>query len=276
MADYTQNQKGLICYKNRLYVPNVETLKKEILEEYHKQPYAGHPGYHKMLTTLKKKLFWPGMKRDVVEYLARCMECQPVKTEHQHPAGILNPLPIAEWKWDTISIDFITGLPKTKYQHDSVMVVVDTLTKAAHFMPVKSTFGIAQVANVFLKEVVRPHGVPKVIVSDRDAKFTTTFWKGLFGGMGTKLNFSTAYHPQTDGQTERTNQILENMLRMYVINRPSKWEDYLHLAEFAYNNIYQSSSKTSPFEALYRRKCWDQMLYKRWKELSNRYKETSR
>ena len=118
------------------------------------------------------------------------------------------------------------------------MVVVETLTKVAHFIPVKSTFGTAQVANVFLKEVVRLHGVPMVIVSDRDAKFTAAFWKGLFGGMGTKLSFSTAYHLETDGQMERTNQILEDMLKMYAIDRPSKWEDYLHLAEFAYNNNY--------------------------------------
>ena len=112
--DFTQNQKGLLYYKNRLYIPNVESLKREILDEYHKQPYAGHPGYQKMLTALKKKFFWPGMKRDVAEYLSRCMECQLVKVEHQHPASLLNPLPIAEWKWDTVSMDFITGLPKTK------------------------------------------------------------------------------------------------------------------------------------------------------------------
>ena len=148
------------------------------------------------------------------------MECQLVKVEHQHPDGLLNPLAIVEWKWDTVSIDLIIGLHRTKYQHDSVMVVVDTLKKAAHFIPVKSTFGTTQVADVFLKEVVRLHGIPKMIVSDRDAKFTAAFWKGLFGGMGTKLNFSTAYHPQTDGQTERTNQILEDMLRTYVMDRP--------------------------------------------------------
>ena len=123
------------------------------------------------------------------------------------------------------------------------MVVVDTLTKFAHFIPVKFTFGTAQVANVFLKEIVRLHRVPNMIISDRDTKFTVAFWKGLFGGMGTKLNFSTAYHAQTDGQTERKNQIFEDMLRMYVMDRPSKWEDYLHLAEFAYNNSYQSPSK---------------------------------
>ena len=175
MAEYTQNQKGLILFKKRLYIFNVKYLKKEILDEYHKQPYSRHPGYHKILTALKRIFFWPGMKKYVAEYLARCMECQLVKVEHQHPAGILNPFPIEKWKWDTVSIDFRTGLPRTKYQHELVMVVVDTLTKAAHFIPVKYTFGTAQVADVFLKEIVRLHGVPKMIISDRDAKFTTAF-----------------------------------------------------------------------------------------------------
>ena len=132
--DYTQFQKWLIFYKNILYIPNVESLKREILDEYHKQSYAGHPGYQKMLTALKKKLFWPGMKRDIAEYLARCMECQLVKVEHQHPASLLNHLPIAEWKWDIVSIYFITRLPRTKYQHDLVMVVVDTLRLHISYM----------------------------------------------------------------------------------------------------------------------------------------------
>lgn len=178
-------------------------MKKEIIDEYHKQPYSGHPGYQKLFTTLKKKLFWPGMKKDVASYLARCMECQLVKVEHKHPAGLLNPLPIAEWKWDNVSMEFLTALPRTKDQHDSVMVVVDILTKVAHFIHVQSTFGTTQVENVFMKEIVRLHGVPKMIIYNRDAKFTTTFWKSMFGGMGTKFNFSTTYHPQTDGQTER-------------------------------------------------------------------------
>ena len=143
------------------------------------------------------------MKRDVANYLARCMEFQLVKVEHQHPVGLLNPLPISEWKWDTVSMDFITILPKTKYQRDFVMVVVNTLMKAAYFIPIKSTFGTTQVANVFMKEIVRLHGVPKMIISDRDGKFTAAFWKSLFGGMGTKLNFSTAYHPEIDGQIEK-------------------------------------------------------------------------
>ena len=134
MKGYTQNHNGRIYYRGRLYIPNVDSLKKEILDEYDKNPYSGQPGYQKLLATLKKNLFWPRMKKDVASYLARCIECQEAKFEHQHPAGLLNPLPISEWKWETVSMDFITGLSRTKYQHDSVMVVVDTLTKASHFI----------------------------------------------------------------------------------------------------------------------------------------------
>jgi hypothetical protein len=190
------------------------------------------------------------------------MECQKVKAEHRHPAGLLQPLPIPEWKWDVVTMDFITGFPRTSKQHDSIMVVVDKLTKAAHFIPLKTTHRAADVADIFLKEVARLHGIPKTIVSDRDPKFTSNFWKGLFKGFGTNLNFSTTYHPESDGQTERVNRVIEDMLRMYVMDKPSRWEDYLHLVEFAYNNGYHASLKMSPFEALYGRKCntlvsWD-------------------
>lgn len=202
------------------------------------------------------------MKNDVAEYIARCMECQKVKVEHRHPAGLLQPLPIPEWKWDVVTIDFITKLPKTPKQHDAIMVVVDKLTKAAHLIPIKTTHKAANIADIYMKEVARLHGVPKAIVSDRDPKFASNFWKGLFKGFGTNLNMSTAYHPQTDGQTERVNQVIEDMLRMYVMDQPSKWEDYLHLVEFAYNNGHHASLKMSPFEALYGIKCntpisWD-------------------
>jgi hypothetical protein len=159
-------------------------------------------------------------------------------------------------------MDFITGLPRTGKQHDSIMVVVDKLTKAAHFIPLKTTHKATNVVDIFMREITRLHGIPKTIVSDRDPKFTSKFWKGLFKGFRTNLNFNTAYHPESDGQTERVNQVIEDMLRMYVMDKPSKWEDYLHLVEFAYNNGYQASLKMSPFEALYGRKCntpvsWD-------------------
>jgi hypothetical protein len=146
------------------------------------------------------------MKQDIVEYIAKCLECQQVKVEHKHPTGLLQPLQIPEWKWETISMDFITGFPRTVRKHDAIMVVVDKLSKETHFIPIKSTFKAIDVANIFMKEIFRLHGLPKTIISDRDAKFTSSFWKSLFVGLGTQLAFSMTYHPQTDGQTERVNK----------------------------------------------------------------------
>jgi hypothetical protein len=228
----------------------------------HNVPYVGHPGYQKIVVVVKSHYFWPGMKKDIVEYIARCMECQKVKFEHRHPAGLLQPLPIPEWKWEVVTMDFITRLPEISKQHDSIMVVVDKLTKAAYFIPLKTTHKSADVVNIFVKEIARLHGIPKTIVSERDPKFTSNLWKGLFKGFGTNRNFSTTYHSESDGKTERVNKVIEDMLRMYVMDKPSKWEDYLHLVEFSYNNGYQASLKMSPVEAIYGRKCntlvsWD-------------------
>ena len=143
------------------------------------------------------------MKTEAKEYIARCFECQQVKTEHQHPAGLLQSLPILSWKWEIISLDFITGLPRNQNQNYYIMVVVDNLSKEAHFIHVKTTYKVANIADIFLKQIFRLHGVPKVIISDRDPKFTRNFWKFLFKGLNTTLNFSTSFPPQTDGQTER-------------------------------------------------------------------------
>eukprot|EP00253_Pinus_taeda_P014999 PITA_14999 len=152
-------------------------------------------------------------------------------------------------------MDFITGLPKSKKNNDSIMVVVDKINKSSHFIPVQSTYCATQIANIFMQNIFKLHGLPKVIISDRDVKFTSAFWRTLFEGLGTELNFNTAYHPQTDKQTERVNQVVEDMLRYYVMQQPTRWEEYLHLVEFAYNNGYHSSLKMSPFEVLYGRKC---------------------
>lgn len=252
---YELDAAGLLRYKERICVPDQGDIKRKILDENHKIPYAGHPGYQKLITSLRKEYHWPGMKRDVTEYLARCIECQLIKAEHQHPAGLLQPLPIPEWKWEVITMDFITGLPKSKKGNDSIMIVVDKLSKTAHFIPVQSTYRVAQIANVFMQNIFKLHGLPKTIISDRDVKFTSAFWRTLFEGLGTQLNFSIAYHPQTNGQTERVNQVLEDMLRSYVMQQPTRWEEYLHLVEFAYNNGYHASLQMSPFEVLYGRKC---------------------
>eukprot|EP00253_Pinus_taeda_P017798 PITA_17798 len=252
---YVLDDAGVLYFHKRLYVPNENDLRKLILDEFHTSHYTRHPGYHKMVVALRKEYYWPRMKKDVAEYLARCLECQQIKTEHMHPAGLLQPLPIPKWKWEIISMDFITGLPRTKKNNDSIMVVVDKLSKAAHFIPVQSTYKAVQIAHIFMQNVFKLHGLPKVIILDRDVKFTSAFWRTLFAELGTQLNFSTTYHPQTDGQTERVNQVVEDMLRACVMMRPTQWEEYLHLVEFVYNNGYHSSTQLSPFEVLYRRKC---------------------
>jgi hypothetical protein len=153
----------------------------------HNVAYVGHPGYQKTVAVVKSHYFWLGLKKEIAEYIARCMECRKVKAEHRHLAGLLHLLPIPEWKWDVVTMDFITGFPRTSKQHDSIMVVVDKLTKATHFIPLKTTHRAVDVADIFLKEDARLHKIPKTIVSDRDPKFTSNFWKGLFKGFRTNL-----------------------------------------------------------------------------------------
>jgi hypothetical protein len=199
MEIYKLEIDGILLYKNIIFVPNVQCLKQMIVQEMHNVPYAGHTGYQKIVAAVKIHYFWPGMKRDIADYITRCMECQKVKAKHRHPAGLLQPLPILEWKWKVVTMDFITRFPRKTKMHDSIMVVVDKLTKAAHFIPLKTTHKDADVADIFLKEVARLHGIPKTIVSKRDSKFTSNFWKGLFKGFRTNLNFSIAYHPESDG-----------------------------------------------------------------------------
>ena len=189
--------------------------------------------------------------------------CQQVKAEHQSPTGRMQPLFIPEWKWDHITMDFVVGLPKTRSGRDAVWVIVDRLTKSAHFLAINMTFSLDKLARLYVNEVVSRHGVPMSIVSDRDPRFTSRFWKQLQRALGTKLNFSTAFHHQTDGQSERTIQTLEDMLRACVIEFTGSWDEHLPLIEFAYNNSYHSSIEMAPYEALYGRKCktpvcWDE------------------
>jgi hypothetical protein len=152
----------------------------------------------KTMAAIKIHYFWLGMKREITEYIARCMECQKVKAENRHRVGLLQPLPIPEWKWEVVTMDFIMGLPRTCKVHDLIMVVVDKLTKATHFIPLKTTHKEANVVDIFMKEVAQLHRIPKTIVS-RDPKFTSNFWNGLFKGFRMNLNFSTYYHHESDG-----------------------------------------------------------------------------
>ena len=143
---------------------------------------------------VEKKHYCPGMKKEVVDFIARCLECQKVKDEDMHPIGLLQPLSIPKWKWEVVTMDFITNFPRTSKQHDSIMVVVDKLTKTAHFILVKSMHKETDIAKIYMCGVAKLHGIPKKIVFDRDSKFTSNFWKGLFKGFGTNLNYSTTYH----------------------------------------------------------------------------------
>jgi hypothetical protein len=168
---------------------------------------------------------------------------------------LLQPLKIPEWKWEEIGMDFIVGLPHTQAGYDSIWVIMDCITKVAHFIPVKTTYSGAKLAELYMLRIVCLHGVPKKIVSDRGSQLTSKFWEKLYESMDTKLNFSSAYHPQTDWQKERTNQILEDMLRACALKYGKCWDKSLPYAEFSYNNIYQASIKMAQYEVLYRRQC---------------------
>jgi len=252
---YELENDGILRFHGRMYIPDNRDLRDTIFKEAHRAVYCAHPGVKKMYTNTKKLFFWPGMKHDIVQIVARCLECQQVKADHCHPTGLLQPHDIPMTKWDIISMDFITGLPLTSQRHNVILVVVDKLTKSANFILVIDTYEVAEVARVFINEIIKFHGVPKKIISDRDSRLTSRFWTCMQSALGTPLNLSTAYHPEIDGQTERVNQVLEDMLRMYVMDQQSHWKKYLALVEFAYNNNYHSSIGMSPFEALYSRPC---------------------
>ncbi|KAL0561192.1 hypothetical protein IC582_001613 [Cucumis melo] len=222
---------GGLLFEWRLCVPSDSVVKTELLSEAHSSPFSIHPGSTKMYQDLKRVYWWRNMKREVAEFVSKCLVCQQVKTPRQKPAGLLQPLSVPEWKWENV------------------------LTKSAHFVPGKSTYTASKWAQLYMSEIVRLHGVPVSIVSDRDARFTSKFWKGLQTSMGTRLDFSTTFHQQTNGQTERLNQVLKDMLRACALEFPGSWDSHLHLMEFAYNNSYQATIGMAPFEALYYKCC---------------------
>ncbi|KAL0446069.1 UNVERIFIED_CONTAM: Transposon Tf2-11 polyprotein [Sesamum latifolium] len=194
------------------------------------------------------------MKRDISEYVSKCITCQKVKAEHQKPGGWLQLLKILEWKWEHVTIYFVVGLPRTRLGHNAIWVVVDRLTKLAHFIPIYTTYTLEKMAGVYIDNIVRLHGIPVSIVSDRDPRFISRFWKSIQQALGMRAQLNTAYHPQTEGQSERTIQTLEDMLRACVLDFKGGWSDYLALIEFSYNNSYHSSIDMAPYEALYGRK----------------------
>ncbi|GJV01596.1 putative reverse transcriptase domain-containing protein [Tanacetum coccineum] len=246
---------GTMCLNNRSWLPRYGDLRALIMHESHKSKYSVHPGSDKMYQDMKQLYWWPNMKADIATYVSKCLTCLRVKAEHQKPSGLLVQPAIPQWKWENITMDFVTKLPRTQSGNDTIWVIVDRLTKSAHFLPMRETDPMDKLARLYLKEVVTRHGIPVSIICDRDPRFTSNFWRSFQKAMGTRLDMSTTYHPKTDGQSERTIQTLEDMLRACVIDFGNGWEGHLPLIEFSYNNSYHASIKAAPFEALYGRKC---------------------
>ncbi|GKF52816.1 putative reverse transcriptase domain-containing protein, partial [Tanacetum coccineum] len=212
--------------------------------ESHKSKYSIHPGSEKMYQDVKKLYWWPNMKADIATYVSKCLTCARVKAEHQRPSGLLVQPAIPEWKWDNIMMDFITKLPKSSQGFDT-----DRLTKSAHFLTIRENDPLDKLARLYLNKIVSRHGIHALIICDRDGRFTSNFWKSFQKALGTDISMSTAYHPETNGQSKRTIQTLEDMLHACVIDFGKGWVKYLLLAEFSYNNSYHASIKAAPYEA---------------------------
>ncbi|WMV54949.1 hypothetical protein MTR67_048334 [Solanum verrucosum] len=197
---FSQGGDGVLLYQGRLCVPDVGELRQHILAEAHNSRYSIHPGATKMYRDLREVYWWNGMKRDIADFVAKCPNCQQVKVEHQKPGGMTQEIDIPTWKWEVIKMDFITGLPRTRRHHDSIWVIVDRVTKSSRFLAVKTTDSTEDYAKIYINDIVRLHGVPFSIISDRGPQFTSHFWKSFQKGLGTQVNLSTTFHPQTDGE----------------------------------------------------------------------------
>ncbi|GJU36611.1 putative reverse transcriptase domain-containing protein [Tanacetum coccineum] len=230
-----QRSDGTLYYLDRIWVPLKGEVRTLIMDEAHKSKYSVHPGADKMYYDLRDRYWWPGMKKDIAEYVSKCLTCLKVKAEHQRPSGLL--------------------------QQPEIPVIMDRLTKSAHFLPMREDYKMERLARLYLNEIVARHGVPISIISDRDSRFTSRFWQSMQEALGTRLDMSTAYHPQTDGQSERTIHTLEDMLRACVLDFGGSWDVHLPLVEFSYNNCYHSSVRCAPFEALYGRKCRSPIMW---------------
>lgn len=251
---YTVDSQGLLRFKGRLFVPTDFALRQELLQLHHDDPLAGHCGINRTMDLLQRKFHWRRMDRDVDDYVKHCRICQTNTSRRHKPYGTLGKLPQPKDVWEEISIDFVTGLPPVLYQSeevDAIMVVVDRFSRFALFYPVRTDMTAGEFAQLFHNEVeLRYAGAPKGIVSDRDKLFTSEFWEELCFANGVKRRMSTAWHPQTDGLTERTNQTLEHYLRCFTQGNELVWPYLLRTAEYACNNAVNATSKEAPFKVL--------------------------
>ena len=239
-------QDGFLFKGNQLCIPDC-SLRTQIIQELHNE---GHVGRDRTLQLVQASYFWPTIRKEVERYVQRCRICQVSKGTATN-AGLYMPLPIPSQPWVEVSMDFVLGLPRTQRGNDSIFVVVDRFSKMVHFIPCKKTTDAVRVAQLYFREVYRLHGLPTTIVSDRDTRFLSHFWRSLWKMVNTQLNFSSAYHPQTDGQTEVVNRSLGNLLRSLVGEHVKSWDQKLSQAEFAHNHAVNRSSGFSPFQVVY-------------------------
>ncbi|GJT16120.1 putative reverse transcriptase domain-containing protein [Tanacetum coccineum] len=257
---------GTLYYLDRIWVPLKGDVRTLIMDEAHKSKYSVHPGADKMYYDLRDGLWWPGMKKDIAEYVSKCLTCLKVKAEHQRPSGLLQQPEIPVWKWEGIAMDFVTKLPRTSSGHDTIWVIVDRLTKSAHFLPMREDYKMDRLARLFLGEIVARHGVPiSVIFESCDSRFQINVLESMQEALGTRLDMSTAYHPQTDGQSEYTIQTLEDMLRACILDFGGSRDVSIFLLvgfrinivineealEFSVGSTMFCSSKVSPWKGVY-------------------------
>nr|GFA41828.1 putative reverse transcriptase domain-containing protein [Tanacetum cinerariifolium] len=244
-----------LCLNSRSWLPCYGNLRSVIMHESHKSRYYIHPGSKNMYQDVKKLYWWPNIKADIATYVSKCLTCARVKAEHQRPSRFLVQPAIPDWKWDNITMDFITKLPKSSQGFITIWVIVDRLTKSAYFLPKRENDPLDKLTRLYLNRIVARHVIPISLICDRDGRFKSNFWKSFQKALGTDICMSTAYHLETDDQSERTIQTLEDMLRACVITFNKGWVKHLPLAEFSYNNSCNASIKAAPYETLYGQKC---------------------
>ncbi|GJU75701.1 putative reverse transcriptase domain-containing protein [Tanacetum coccineum] len=232
-----------LYYLDRIWVPLKGDVRTLIMDEAYKSKYFVHPGADKMYYDLRDRYWCSGIKKDIAVYVSKCLTCLKVNAEHQRLSSLLQQPEIPEWKWEGITMDFYR------------------LTKSAHFLPMSEDYKMDRLAKLYLNRIVARHSVPISIISDHDSRFTSRFWQSMQEALGTRLDMSTAYHPQTDGQSERTIQTFKDMLRACVFDFKGSWDVHLPLFKFSYNNSYHSSVRCVPFEALYGRKCHSPIMW---------------
>jgi len=256
-SSWTSSEQGLIVVNGtdgtpRVYIPEDVELRQRVISEFHDTPIAGHLGRDRTLASLTSAFTWPGVARDVANYVKTCPSCQQAKSNNQRPAGLLQPIPIPAQRWEVVNMDLIGPLPSTPRGHTAILTVVDRLSKTAIFAPTTMHVDAVGLAHLFFSQVFRHYGLPRAIISDRDPRFTSNFWRALMAHLGTSLRFSTAFHPETDGQAERHNRTLQEMLRAFVdASQQDTWDTLLVPLEFAYNSSLNKVTGYTPFYLLY-------------------------